>query len=254
MHTHLDVGGHRVDQCGQARDQTVERVAGPPRLHDRSVARGALDDAHLARDVPLHREVLVRDGLEDLVELAQDRGGVDGLDRGAVIAVEEGGDHGERRRQRHLEPHAGGHRALGPQPLEHRIRLDRGGGVPQRRHLDARGIHSLGDAQAAGVDAGGERDWFVACALDALGLTDHVGLEHDPVEPLADLAVRNATEPGAEQFRSGADRGLGIVVIHAAHEEGTLRLSHAPQDIDAPVGPFPRRDPHAAMGIRVRMA
>ncbi len=87
VHTHLDVGRHRVDQHGQARDETVERVAGPPRLHDGAVAGRAFDDAHLARDIPLHREVFVRDGGQDPVELAHDRGGVDGLDRRAVIAV-----------------------------------------------------------------------------------------------------------------------------------------------------------------------
>ncbi|CAI7667300.1 unnamed protein product, partial [Penicillium discolor] len=167
VHAHLDVVRDGVNEGGETRDEAVERVTGPPRLHDGAVTGGALDDPHLARDVPLHGEVVVRDRGEDLVELAEHRGGVHGLDRGPVVAVEERGDDGERGGQRHLEPGARRDGPLLTQPGEEPVRLDRRGGVPQRRQRDRRGIHALGDPEAPGVDAGGERAGLVADPLDA---------------------------------------------------------------------------------------
>src|SRR5699024_10032468 len=59
-------------------------------------------------------------------------------------------------------------------------------------------------------------------------LAEHVRLKHDPVEPLTHLPVGEATHMVAEDLGDGAHRGLGIVVVHAAGEQGTSGSHHDP--------------------------
>lgn len=193
----------------------------------------------------------MRDRREYVVDLGEQGSGVHRVDRGAVVAEEERRDHGDRGRQRDLEPRTGRHDSLITQAAEDRIGLDRGIRVSERRELDAHSIHPVCDAQRAGVEPGLERDGLVADALDAVSLSEHVGLEHDPVESLAHLTVGDAAQQRAEHLCRRADRGLGVVVVHAAHEEGTLRLSHASR---VSPGPFHRWCPRRASTPLVRMA
>ncbi len=46
-------------------------------------------------------------------------------------------------------------------------------------------------------------------------------------KPLAHLTVRDPAKSVTEKLCRRAHRGLGVVEVHTAHEEGALRLSHA---------------------------
>jgi hypothetical protein len=66
VEAHRNVGRHSLDAPDQAVDDVVERVPDA-----RTEAR--LEDAELDGDVPLDRELVVRHGLEETVEVGEQR-------------------------------------------------------------------------------------------------------------------------------------------------------------------------------------
>ena len=166
----------------------------PPRLEGALAARGVgglLDDLELDRDVPLDREVLVRDHVEDLIDLAEQRVAVDGLDRGALVSGKNApttatgvGSDTWKRTPSGTTPSSRRRRNTLVR-LDSRSSVAEGGEIewmPGRPH-PRRGRRAHPDPSRG---PGCRR------ALDALGLRQDVGLEQDPVEPRPDLAVGDA--------------------------------------------------------------
>ena len=67
---------------------------------------GAFEDCNFGRDVPLNRELSVRNLGEDLLQLLQQAPSVSWLDLRPVTERHEGRDRSQWRREAHLEPYA----------------------------------------------------------------------------------------------------------------------------------------------------
>ena len=113
--------------------------------------RCAFQEADLDGDVPLHGDVVVRQRVEQPVEVGEDGALVRGLDPGLVGGGEPGVDRGERRRVLHLEADARREDAFRAKPAEDAVGLLVGLGVADApRDLVRVGV--LGEAHLALAD------------------------------------------------------------------------------------------------------
>lgn len=116
-----------------------------------------------------------------------------------------------------------GHDALVAQAPEHLVRLQCGIRVAERRQFDGCRVDTIRDADRPRIYAL-HHDRLVSDPLDALGSGEAVGLEEDPMEPLADLAVGDALDPAVQHLGDGANSGLGVRVVDASDEKSALGL------------------------------
>lgn len=180
MEAELDIGGHAAADAQQPLEHAATGSVEPRR-------GDAFEDRELQPRVPLQRQLVVRHGREDLVELAQHLGLVDRLDRRPVLRIDERAHRRQRCRQRHLEAHV---------RRDHPVALELGEDGERRER-------SVGKAEVA------EHDVLAALAVAqpqlgqcAIAVTsrradlelrqgaEHRVLPEDPVRPWARLAIR----------------------------------------------------------------
>src|SRR5690606_18017755 len=154
-------------------------------------------------------------------QLRVERRLVDGFEVCAILVSDEAAHDPCRSGQRNLEPDPRGNHTLALQPGEDLVGLDCRLRVAEVRQFDVCGGIPLSDANLAKIEVA-DPDRVVTDALDALRLRDAVGLEGDPVEPVAHLTVRDALELPAERLRCRANGGLGGVEVDAADKVCTL--------------------------------
>ena len=111
---------------------------------------------------------------------------------------------------------------------ELRVRLDRSIRVAEVRELKLGCRHGAVERERTQVeDVADLEGQLLADADEPRRLIEAEGLELDPVEPLADLAVGDAGGPVSDVLGDGAEDGLGVGLVDAADEVGVGDGDHA---------------------------
>ena len=202
LHTNLDRPGNTINLASKALARACPHVI-EPGIRWCPVAC-AFEVRELERRIPLNRELIVRNRVNDLMQLSSERRLIDGLELGAILFANTTADHAQRGGQRHLEAGAGRHHPLMLESREHLPRLERGLGIPEGPQFKVFGPHTLFNPSRAKVDATNEHR-FVAHSSDAGSLREAVWLKRNPVPPLPHLPIGNPLEMPAEPF--GSERG-----------------------------------------------
>ena len=185
----------------------------------------ALPGQHLLADVPLDREIGVRDRGADLREVGPE---------GALVGGEEIGPRGgrdepvadrHRRRQADLEADARGQRAGLAQRREPGVGRDglrRVAGIEfDRRGIDARlEAEQLPLADQLAVPLVDARHVLVGRDLHRRMVRDLRPLPEDPARPFPGLAVRDPLQMPAEAAQGLTERRVGVGIGQAADQMG----------------------------------
>ena len=220
----LDVLGHRIAEprqfCGD-----VRLVAG------RAVREEMLEDQHLLADVPLDRQVAVRDRCGDVAQGRQQR---------TLIGRQVGSQRcrtdihvarGHRRRQAYLEAYAGRYLARLAQPAEDRIGLERRGGIARverhARRIDAGAeAQPVGGAEHSAVPLSQLERWRVGIRLHRRMAQQHFALPPDPASAIAGLAIGHAGELRTKRASDRAEDGFRVRQWYAADQMGSGDRGH----------------------------
>ena len=186
---------------------------------------------HLGRDIPLDGEVLVRDRLADLIDLAEKPPAIDWL-HGRVVLVHEVCIQKRRGgRQRNLKTQVLRHDALIAQRAEPLVGVDRGFGITEPADAELSRPHAGFEAHARrrcraarndgralpGARAfGGMGDAAPRSDLLRVILERRIAFEHEaqarhPRRPRPGLAVRDALHASAEDRPHGAKHFLAVL-------------------------------------------
>lgn len=179
MEAQLDIGGHAA-----ADPQEPLENAGAGSLEPGGA--DALEDRELQPRVPLQRQLVVRHGGEDLVELAQHLRLVDRLDLRLVLRIDERAHRRQRRRQRDLEAHVRRDHPVALELREDRERRQRRVGKAEVAEHDVRRALAVAKPQL------GQRAVRPVAGRAHLELgqgTEHGVLPQDPVGSWPRLAV-----------------------------------------------------------------
>ena len=185
-----------------------------PRRHD------PVEHGELEVGVPLDRQLVVRDGLEDRRQLVEDAGLVERLDVRLVLGRDEGGDRRQRRRQRHLEPAV---------PRDLAVALAAGEDVERRQGrlgvaevVEAQRVQRLtvADPQARQLPV---RVGTGRAHLELRARAEHRVLPDDPVRPWPGLAVGELADPVPQLDGHHLEHLFGAAQRNAADQQHTLR-------------------------------
>jgi hypothetical protein len=206
-----------VELLGVALELLLCRELGPE-LEVVAIAHGHVDE--LPGGIPLDDEVVGRDHVQHLADLAADALQVGGVQLGPLVGIlEEAVDGAVRRGQGQLEAHALGHGALVTQALENRVGLRREAGVGQVVEADL--VAGLDAPEPEALEILGRRLLGVLVGLlelvlrrghrllEVRVLREHDQRQHpDPVDALAHLTVGQPADVSAQP---GAGRAHGLL-------------------------------------------
>src|SRR6266704_2261087 len=232
VHAELHAARHAIAVSGEPLDHA--------RLHIGEVrVTHAFPLAHLGRDVPLDRQIVVRDGGENLAQLREEVPSVDRLDDRVVLVDDVRIQKSRGGRQRNLEAQMLRDDTVLAQAAKNAVGIDRRLGIAERADADVlrtdtglqaharrrwRAVRNDRAALPGARAFGGMRDAAASGELFRVVFKRGIPFEHEaqarnPGGARPGLAVGNTGHAGAEQLADRAEDFLAVLQADAADEQ-----------------------------------